>query len=285
MGLITGLVSAGGAAVITVTFIHPIDTVKTRLQVSGSGGARDYAKLGLFGTITTISKEEGVTAFWKGIPAAWMREASYTTLRLGLYKPIKQAIGADKPDSSIFLKFAAGASSGALGSIAGNPFDVLKTKMMAAEGQGAGLVSVAKNVLKGQGVKGFYNGIDANIMRAMMNNATKMASYETAKDAVKSAGCPDGLLLQFSSAMVSGLCITCTVAPFDMVRTRLMNQPTDGPRIYNGFADCLVKLIRQNGPASLWRGFVPMWARVAPTTCLQLMLFEQISMALGSKAV
>ena len=63
------------AQVITVTFIHPIDTVKTRLQVSGTGNARNYAELGLAGTCSTIAKEEGIAAFWKGIPAAWMREA------------------------------------------------------------------------------------------------------------------------------------------------------------------------------------------------------------------
>ena len=99
--ILTNLGCAGGAAVITVTFIHPIDTVKTRLQVSGTGNARNYAELGLAGTCSTIAKEEGIAAFWKGIPAAWMREASYTSFRLGLYAPLKKAFGADKPESGV----------------------------------------------------------------------------------------------------------------------------------------------------------------------------------------
>ena len=110
--ILTNLGCAGGAAVITVTFIHPIDTVKTRLQVSGTGNARNYAELGLAGTCSTIAKEEGIAAFWKGIPAAWMREASYTSFRLGLYAPLKKAFGADKPDSPFIMKFAAGGASG-----------------------------------------------------------------------------------------------------------------------------------------------------------------------------
>ena len=110
--ILTNLGCAGGAAVITVTFIHPIDTVKTRLQVSGTGNARNYAELGLAGTCSTIAKEEGIAAFWKGIPAAWMREASYTSFRLGLYAPLKKAFGADKPDSPFIMKFAAGGTSG-----------------------------------------------------------------------------------------------------------------------------------------------------------------------------
>ena len=109
---LTNLVGGGGAAVSPGTVIHPIDTVKTRLQVSGTGSARNYAELGLAGTCSTIAKEEGIAAFWKGIPAAWMREASYTSFRLGLYAPLKKAFGADKPDSPFIRKFAAGGASG-----------------------------------------------------------------------------------------------------------------------------------------------------------------------------
>ena len=41
-----------------------------------------------------------------------MREASYTSFRLGLYAPLKKAFGADKPDSPFIMKFAAGGASG-----------------------------------------------------------------------------------------------------------------------------------------------------------------------------
>ena len=59
-----------------------------------------------------------------------MREAVYTSARIGLYEHCKTLVGAGK-DSNIFQKFLAGAMSGAVGSAAGNPFDLLKTRMMA----------------------------------------------------------------------------------------------------------------------------------------------------------
>ena len=46
-----------------------------------------------------IAAEEGVGAFWKGINAAWLRESSYTSLRLGLYAPIKDVMGAGAADA------------------------------------------------------------------------------------------------------------------------------------------------------------------------------------------
>ena len=69
--------------------------------------------------------------------------------------------------------------------------------------------------------------------------------------------------------------MTCTVAPFDKVRTRLMNQPPNA-KIYSGFADCFTKIVRTEGPLALWAGFLPIWARFAPTTTLQLVIFGQI---------
>lgn len=134
-------------------FSHPIDVVKTRLQVSGDGtaGAKNYKALGISGTVTSILKEEGAAAFWKGIGAAWLREASYTSLRLGLYAPIKHAMGVTG-DSHFILKFTAGSLAGAIGSVAGNPFDVLKTRMMAnSSSQAPKLVETASVLYKQQG--------------------------------------------------------------------------------------------------------------------------------------
>lgn len=280
MDLVKNVGAAGTAAVITVTGIHPIDVVKTRLQVSGSGG-RDYKALGIGGSVRVIAAEEGVAAFWKGIGAAWMREASYTSLRLGLYSPIKSAMGVTN-DSHFIMKFSAGSLAGALGSCVGNPFDVLKTRMMATEGkEPPALGKAASELYKAQGMAGFYRGLEANVMRAMVLNGTKMACYDQISGMIKKSGIiPAGILTQFCSAFGAGFFMATTVAPFDMVRTRLMNQPPDA-KIYNGFVDCVMKIVKKDGPGALYAGFIPIWARFAPTTCLQLVIFEQLKPIFG----
>lgn len=282
-----GVVCAGGAAVITVTFIHPMDVVKTRLQVSGSGGAgRNYAALGIGGSVKVIAQEEGITAFWKGINAAWLRESSYTSLRLGLYKPCKQILGADQPGASFVTMFAAGSLAGAIGSLAGNPFDVLKTSMMAAEGAEApSIVTSAQALYANQGITGFYRGLEANVARAMVLNGTKMACYDKIKQTIVGMGLPKtSIVTQFLSAFGAGFFMACTVAPFDMVRTRLMNQPPD-KKIYTGALDCVMKITKAEGPQGFYRGFIPIWMRFAPTTCIQLIIFEQLNTIIIGKGV
>jgi len=273
---------AGGAAVITVSFIHPIDVVKTRLQISGEAGRVGKTYTGVGDVIKTVSSEEGAAAFYKGIGAAWLREASYTSLRLGLYEPMKGVTGADKKDAGFLSKFLAGALAGGIGSVAGNPFDVLKTRMMASEGaESLGLGHFANDIMKNQGMGGFYKGIEANVARAMILNATKMSCYDTCKGLCKTKmGFTDGIPLQFMSAFTAGFFMTCTVSPFDIIRTRLMNQPSDA-KLYNGFVDCFMKILKNEGPLGFYKGFIPIWSRFAPTTCLQLIIYEQLRTALG----
>ena len=121
-------------------------------------------------------------------------------------------------------KFLAGALAGGIGSCVGNPFDVLKTKMMANEGENRGVGSFVKEVYGSQGIGGFYRGIQANVMRACVLNATKMGCYDLCKNKVKQSGiAKEGIPLQFMSALAAGFFMTCTVSPFDIIRTRLMN--------------------------------------------------------------
>lgn len=280
LDLIKSVMAAGSSAVITVTGIHPIDVVKTRLQLSGDGKI-NYKKLGIGGTIQTIFKQEGVSAFWKGIGAAWLREASYTSLRLGLYSPIKKVMGVDQK-SNFFMKFTAGSLAGGIGSLCGNPFDVIKTRMMAYEGKvSPTFLSTFIDIYKLETYTGFYKGLQANVMRACVLNGTKMACYDQIKYMiVQTNTIPQGILTQFCSAFGAGFFMATTVAPFDMVRTKLMSQPLNS-KVYSGFMDCCIKIIKANGIKGLYSGFIPIWARFAPTTCLQLVIFEQIKPIFG----
>ena len=255
---------------------------QTRIQISA-----EYGSLGMGGTVSKVVGEEGVFALWKGVNAAWLREASYTSLRLGLYEPIKVMFGANDASAPFYKKFAAGSAAGAIGSLAGNPFDVLKTKMMATSGKEVpSMVGTAKDLFANQGMGGFYRGIDSNIARAMVLNGTKMACYDQAKGyVVQLTGWEKkSPLTQFFSAVTAGFFMTCTVSPFDMVRTRLMNQPADA-KIYNNAVDCMVKIATQEGPLTFWRGFMPIWSRFAPTTTLQLIIFEQLRSMMGMKSI
>lgn len=265
---------AGCTALVVVNFTHPIETVKTRLQVNP-----DFS-------VKAMMKKEGPSALYKGITAAWCREGSYTSIKLGMYGPIRGYLGADKKDSPFYLKFAAGALSGSAGSLVGNPFDVFKTRMMANAGKSISISVLGKELYREQGIGGFYRGIQANVARACVLNGTKMACYDAIKGMVvnQTGWSRKDPRCQFISSVGAGFFMTCTVSPFDMLRTTLMNQPSD-KKIYSGLMDAAVKIFKKHGPMAFYRGFFPIWGRFAPQATLQLIFFERILLFTGYDAI
>ena len=81
--------------------------------------------------------------------------------------------------------------------------------------------------------------------------------------------------VSFLSEDSAGCFMTCTVSPFKMIHTRLMNQPDDA-NIYNNALDCFIKTIKNDFPLTLWRGFMPIWSRFMQTTTLHLILFKHV---------
>jgi hypothetical protein len=147
------------------------------MQVSGAG---------IVQTVTETAGKEGIAAFWKGLTFAYGRELSYTSVKLGAYAPVRDALGAGG-DAPFYMKFLAGALTGGVGSVIGNPFDVLKTLAQTNKDKAAPLASLVTNMYEQQGIAGFYRGVEANVLRACVLNATKMGCYDIAKGYVTEA--------------------------------------------------------------------------------------------------
>ena len=247
------------------------------MQVSGAGIGQ---------TISSLLGTEGVTAFWKGILFAYGRELSYTSIKLGAYAPVRDMIGAGGSDAPFYLKFLAGAITGGVGSVVGNPFDVMKTLAQTNSGTSGGLSSLVTDMYNSQGIAGFYRGVQVNVARACVLNATKMGVYDISKGEITemTGWARKDVRTAAASSFVAGFFMTLTVSPWDNLRTRLMNQPTD-KKIYEGFSDCLVKTVKSDGIISLWRGFIPIWARFAPQAILQLLTIEYLYTFFGFKSI
>ncbi|XP_036901051.1 solute carrier family 25 member 34 isoform X2 [Sturnira hondurensis] len=89
----------------------------------------------------------------------------------------------------------------------------------------------------------------------------------------------DSCLVALAGGMISSVAVVAAMTPFDVVSTRLYNQPVDGAgrgRLYRGLADCLVKIWRQEGPLALYKGLGPAYLRLGPHTILSLFLWDEL---------
>jgi solute carrier family 25 oxoglutarate transporter 11 len=65
-------------------FVQPMDLIKNRMQLSGEGGkAREHKNT--IAAIRSIMMKEGISGMYSGLSAGLLRQATYTTTRLGIY--------------------------------------------------------------------------------------------------------------------------------------------------------------------------------------------------------
>lgn len=126
--------AAGGLACMLMSAVlNPMDVVKVRLQLQNQlqsldRGSQPYR--GLSHAALKIAKEEGIArGLWKGITPSMLREASYSSMRIGLYDYFKGVVaptGTGKEEFALWQKFVAGCASGMIGSSIATPTDLVK---------------------------------------------------------------------------------------------------------------------------------------------------------------
>lgn len=118
----------GGASSMMACFVtHPLDLLKVRLQmISVKAGERPP---GLFSVAGTVVRTQGVSGLYKGLSAALMRQATYSTTRFGVYDAIKDRLEQGGRKLNTLEKFGSAMFAGACGGVAGNPMDVANVRM------------------------------------------------------------------------------------------------------------------------------------------------------------
>jgi solute carrier family 25 oxoglutarate transporter 11 len=274
----------GGLASCTATItVHPIDVVKTRMQLSGEGGEKRVHKTA-FHAIYNIVTKEGFGNLYKGLSAAILRQLTYSTVRFGLFQTLEQKTPVQYKDYWS-VKFACGTVAGAIGALAGTPADLALIRM-ASDGrlppeQRRGYTNVFNalyRVCKEEGVLSMWRGVTPTVVRGAVLNAAQLGGYSSFKSAVlKSGYFNDNIYAHAAASMASGLLCSILSLPVDITKTRLQTMKPDinGKFPYKGGLDCLVKVIKYEGVHALWKGFTPYYLRLGPLTILTLVLLEQ----------
>lgn len=246
-----------------------------------SGGNTSFVR-----TFRSILATEGIPGLFRGITPSMLREASYSSIRMGLYEPARQFVAPNTPISEISLwqKIVAGFFSGGVGSAIANPTDLIKIRFQARRPDQPKIykhtLDAFTSIYRNQGLKGLYKGVGPTTLRAAVLTSAQLSSYDHTKVVLRRLNIiPDGPYIHFIASVVSGLVTTTATSPVDVIKTRIMNA-TQGQ--YNGPVDCLTKLLRNEGPRALFRGWLPNYLRLGPHFIISLPLYEQIRVLLGA---
>eukprot|EP00698_Gefionella_okellyi_P004598 TRINITY_DN14204_c0_g1_i1.p1 TRINITY_DN14204_c0_g1~~TRINITY_DN14204_c0_g1_i1.p1 ORF type:complete len:303 (-),score=46.10 TRINITY_DN14204_c0_g1_i1:141-1049(-) len=277
--------AVGGLSGMGATlFVQPIDLIKTRMQLSGVGGATVQHK-NFVSAFIAVAKSEGVAGLYKGLSAGLLRQATYTTTRLGVYNVLMEKADPVNKTGNIlpfWQKALIGATAGGIGSIVGNPTEVALIRMTS---DGRLPVEQRRNytnafnalfrITREEGVFTLWRGCTPTVVRAMVLNTAQLATYSQAKMAlVKTPYFKEGLLTHFTASMISGLCATFVSLPVDLVKTRLQSMK---PGEYGGILDVVKSVMAKEGVLSFWKGFWPYYLRLGPHTVLTFIFMEQMN--------
>ncbi|XP_051900442.1 mitochondrial 2-oxoglutarate/malate carrier protein [Pristis pectinata] len=277
----------GGLAGMGATFfVQPLDLVKNRMQLSGQGGrAKEYKTS--FHAVSSIMRAEGIRGIYTGLSAGLLRQATYTTTRLGIYTILFERLTkADGTPPNFFIKAGIGMTAGAIGAFVGTPAEVSLIRMTAdgrlpvSERRGyTNVFNALFRITREEGVFTLWRGCVPTMARAVVVNAAQLASYSQSKQFLLGLGYfNDNILCHFCASMISGLVTTAASMPVDIAKTRIQNMRTiDGKPEYRNGLDVLLKVTRHEGFFSLWKGFTPYYARLGPHTVLTFIFLEQMN--------
>lgn len=187
-----GLAYAGVAASFAVTMTHPIDTVKTRMQLVGELNAQSKATPSTLECFAVALRHEGLMSLYRGLGTAIVREFTLNCVRVGLYEPVLATLHDPAQGSAPFTtRFSAGLITGCLGAIVTNPLDLLKTRLQAqshtstAAGHQHGYTGIIDGLCRmatEEGLASMYKGISASMLRLALGSAAQLSAYSWIKE-------------------------------------------------------------------------------------------------------
>ncbi|KAI1458370.1 mitochondrial carrier [Annulohypoxylon moriforme] len=293
---IAGL-SAGSIATLIV---HPLDIVKTRMQIHQRAGSTPLTTLSLIRTLTQTphpiaSLYRGLTPNLLGNASSWASFfffKAWTERALISLKPV----GTDGSAPSLSPRdyFLASGCAGIVTQVLTNPLWVLKTRMLSSDRGSAGaypdLRSGAAQLFRDEGWRGFYRGLGISLF-GVAHGAVQFAVYDPLKRlyfsrrAAASSNIPDAkspreqqrisneatLVLSSVAKLVAG----AVTYPYQVIRSRLQNYDADA-RFGRGIQGVVGRTWKEEGWRGFYRGIMPGVVRVLPATWVTFLVYENM---------
>ncbi|KAI5271857.1 hypothetical protein E4T47_04817 [Aureobasidium subglaciale] len=255
-------------------FSHPLDLVKVRLQAQHHHGALDMAD-----TFKHVYRREGFSGLYRGISASLLRQLTYSTGRFATYEKLKYMAEDDGVKAPHTLLVGLAAVSGLVGGVVGNPADILNVRM-----QNDAALPIAERRNYGNAVRGFitivreegwkqsvFRGMVPNLGRGVLMTAGQLAGYDVFKmELLAHTGMQDGTMTHIAASTLAGLVATTLCNPFDVLKTRIMAK---NERL--GMWNTIKTVHRMEGPAWVFRGWLPAFIRLGPHTVATFLFLEQ----------
>ncbi|KAG4950938.1 hypothetical protein AAZX31_16G025400 [Glycine max] len=192
------------AGIIAMSATYPMDMVRGRITVQTE--ASPYQYRGMFHALSTVLREEGARALYKGWLPSVIGVIPYVGLNFAVYESLKDYLIKSNPfdlvensELSVTTRLACGAAAGTVGQTVAYPLDVIRRRMqmvgwnhaasvLTGDGRGkvpleyTGMIDAFRKTVQHEGFGALYKGLVPNSVKVVPSIAIAFVTYEVVKD-------------------------------------------------------------------------------------------------------
>ncbi|KAF3778419.1 Mitochondrial adenine nucleotide transporter [Nymphaea thermarum] len=192
------------AGIIAMSATYPMDMVRGRLTVQTDKSPYQYR--GMFHALSTILREEGFRALYKGWLPSVIGVVPYVGLNFSVYESLKDWLTKTRPfglvednELGVTTRLACGAVAGTIGQTVAYPLDVIRRRMqmvgwshaasiVTGDGRSTaapeynGMVDAFRKTVRNEGFGALYKGLVPNSVKVVPSIAIAFVTYEIVKD-------------------------------------------------------------------------------------------------------
>ncbi|KAI7551931.1 hypothetical protein KC331_g2226 [Hortaea werneckii] len=216
-----------------------------------------------------------------GLTASLARTAVYSGIRFGMYEKFKEMSTTPTHSPTATTLAALGALSGACGSIASNPADIVCLRMQNDPSLPRELRTNYRNILHGltkmfrtEGLGSGWIGAGLGASRAALATATQLAGYDVFKrEILARTAMTDNVPTHIAASCLAGFLSTLICNPVDVVKARVMTGSTVKG---HSLVQTLGHAFRKEGVTWPLRGLTPALISRGPSTIITFVTIEQM---------
>lgn len=270
------LIAGGGAGVLEILAMYPLDLVKTQAQLSTT-------KQSMLQTLRGVVAENGYAGLYRGIISPILAEAPKRAVKFSTNETYKNWLKTPEGKLPSERAFIAGALAGATEMFFNCPFEIVKVRMQAKENKALykNTMDCAVKLVKQEGLIGLYRGGEPQLWRNAIWNGVYFGLIGSVREwipAPKNASKSEQLFYNFITGSISSTVATIFNTPFDVVKSRMQNQrPMAGqtPKYVWSFPS-LKTVYVEEGLAACYKGLGPRLLRLGPGGGIMLVAFDKI---------
>ncbi|KAG7302333.1 hypothetical protein JYU34_013833 [Plutella xylostella] len=281
-------VGAGGSAgFIEVCIMHPLDLLKTRMQLQSSKSSLKttdpHYYNGIVDCMKKMYKHEGLSSFWKGILPPILAETPKRAVKFVTFEQYKRFFMFGSPTATPLTFSLAGLGAGITEGILVNPFEVVKVTLQSNKQLAAQMPStwaVTSKIVResGLGLNGLNKGLSATVARNGIFNMVYFGFYHSVKGYIPES---KDKVMEFGRKVAigftSGVLGSCVNIPFDVAKSRIQGpQPVPGQVKYKSTVGSIVMVYKEEGFRALYKGLLPKVLRLGPGGAIMLIVYDYV---------